>query len=61
MTFETRLAQCPYPQRDALIQVTDTMELVKLWFEDRKIPYRGADIVSATELVLADLATRPLA
>jgi hypothetical protein len=37
----------------ALVQVTNTMDHCKSWFETHQVPYDGGDVVQFAKLVLA--------
>ncbi len=50
--FEEFLPRCPALTRQALIDVCDTMEICRLWFESRGVRYTGGDLVQGAALVL---------
>ena len=50
--FDLRIRNTPEPWKRALIDVCDTAEAVKLWFDDQEVSYTGADITEMTKLVL---------
>ena len=50
--FEFWLRRCPYEMRMALIDVCDTAEMCRRWFEKEQVKYCAADLVAMASLVL---------
>ena len=50
--FEVWLQRCPFTMRAALIDVADTADMCKRWFESNQVAYTAADLVAMTALVL---------
>jgi hypothetical protein len=53
LDFERLLQDVEPPTaRQAIIDVTDTAYLVKVWFEQHRVAYTAADLASMTSMVL---------
>jgi len=52
MQFNELLKDVPTEPRRAIIDVVDSMELVKLWFDERKISFTANDLLKGAELIL---------
>jgi hypothetical protein len=50
--FETTLQQCPHEMRMALIDVCDTADMCRRWFEVNKVSYTAADLITMARMVL---------
>jgi hypothetical protein len=55
--FNQRISLAPEPWKTALIEIGDTADTCRLWFQEQGIPFNGADVVALTALV-ARHATR---
>jgi uncharacterized protein YcgI (DUF1989 family) len=56
--FEVWLQRCPQEMKMALIDVCDTAEMCRRWFEGQGVPYSASDLVAMSALVLAREARR---
>lgn len=52
MKFNEVLIDVPEIPRKAIINVVDSMEMIKLWFDEREISYTASDLLKGAEMVL---------
>ena len=52
--FDPRVVKLPYEWKSPIINVVDTMDIVKAYFDDEGITYTGADLVAAVALIFKE-------
>ncbi|WP_207539089.1 hypothetical protein [Sabulicella rubraurantiaca] len=55
-SFDQVLGRVPEPYQTALVEVCDTADLCRRWFQDKGMQASAADIVALTALVMVEAA-----
>ena len=50
--FVEYLRACPIEVRQPVIDVVDSMDFIRLWFDQYELSYTAADLLSGAEMIL---------